>query len=233
MPQLVCPLARPLRILAVSDTVSDTLNSPRANALVGPIDVLLSCGDLSYSYMEFLVTQLNPRHAFYVHGNHDHPEERATGGCIGAPGGFSNLDRQTRALKDLGLILAGLEGSIRYRPDAAFQYTQRQMTQRARGLFVKLWLNRWRYGRALDIFVAHSPAAGVLDGPDGPHLGFAAFLPLLRYFRPRLMLHGHKHRYGPTPWRAHYAATEVVNVYPFRIIELTPEEITYGRLYTR
>lgn len=225
--------AYPIRILAVSDRVSDTLFNARVRERIRPVDLLLSCGDLPYTYLEYLVTQLYSRYAYFVHGNHDAPEHCESGQTLNEPGGWENLDRRAVQAQKLNLLVAGLEGCIRYRPKAPYQYTQGEMTWRAQPLMLQLLFNKIRYGRYLDIFIAHSPPAGIHDGPDGPHLGFSVFLSLMRRFRPRLLLHGHKHRYGPAPWRTRYVATEVVNIYPFRLIEWYEDRIEYGRIYRR
>lgn len=213
----------------MSDTVARILYQPRVKTVVSDIDLLLSCGDLPYSYLEFLVTNLDPLHAFYVHGNHDQHEE-GNKSVLREPGGLRNLDRRAVYLPSTHLLVAGLEGCVRYRPHAPYQFSQQQMTLRVARLALRLLWNRARYGRYLDILIAHAPAAGIHDGPDAPHLGFRAFLPLMRWFRPRLLLHGHKHIYGPQVWQTRYAATDVVNVYPFRLIEWGPEGIHFGRL---
>lgn len=84
-----------------------------------------------------------------------------------------------------------------------------------------LWWNRLVHGRAMDILVTHSPPAGIHDGPDRPHLGFGSFLWLMRTFRPRFLLHGHKHVYrSEEATMTEYGSTTVINVYPWRIIEL-------------
>ncbi len=227
--QLTFPTLRPLRILAVSDTVARILYQPRVKSLVRDIDLLLSCGDLPYSYLEFLVTNLDPLHAFYVHGNHDAREEHSEGVLL-EPGGLHDLDRRTVRLRDTGLLIAGLEGSVRYRPNAPYQLSQQQMAVRVSTLVLRLLWNRVRFGRYLDILIAHAPAAGIHDGPDPAHAGFRAFLPFMRRFRPRLLLHGHKHIYGPQAWQTRYFATDVVNIYPFRLIEWSAEGISFGRL---
>ncbi|MGC9356986.1 MAG: metallophosphoesterase family protein [Anaerolineae bacterium] len=221
------------RILVVSDEVVSTLFSRDVRKYVGPIDVLLSCGDLPYSYLEYLVTRLHTRHAYYVHGNHDSPEYRHDNTTLTAPGGWVNLDRRSVFVRKENLLVAGLEGSLRYKPDAPYQYTQGQMRRRALHLMVKLTFNYVLHGRFLDILITHSPPAGIHDGPDWPHRGFEIFPALMKRFRPRLLLHGHKHRYGPMPWRTRFEETVVVNVHPFRLITLCEDEIKYGRLYRR
>lgn len=224
-------MTSPVRILAVSDRVSDTLFNAGVRERIGPVDLLLSCGDLPYTYLEYLVTALRTRHAYFVHGNHDAPEHCESGQTLNEPGGWENLDGRVTYVARLNLLVAGLEGCIRYRPGSPYQYTQGEMTWRAQPLMLRLLFNKIRYGRYLDILIAHSPPAGIHDGPDAPHLGFGVFLSLMRRFRPRLLLHGHKHRYGTAPWRTRYAATEVVNIYPFRLIEWGEETLGYGRSY--
>jgi Icc-related predicted phosphoesterase len=205
-----------VKVLAVSDHVADSIHSGHIEERFGDVDLAISCGDLPYSYLEYIVTMLNVP-AFYVHGNHDHPEYRANGTTLTEPGGWINLHGRTVEAKNV--LLAGLEGSIRYKPGAPYQYTEREMAWRAWLLAPALFLNRMRYGRYLDILVAHSPPRGIHDGDDLPHRGFETFLGFMRLFKPRYLLHGHKHAYGPETTRTRYAETEVINVYPFRVIE--------------
>jgi Icc-related predicted phosphoesterase len=218
-----------LRILAVSDAVAPSLFHADVAGRVGPVDLLLSCGDLSYSYLEFLVTNLHTRHAFYVHGNHDTPEHTHSGAILEEPGGWRDVDNRSVHVAELNLLVAGLEGSIRYKPGAPFQYTQGRMWRRTRWLVVQLLWNRVLHGRFLDLLIAHSPPAGIHDARDGAHRGFRVFRALIRRYRPRLFLHGHIHRYGPAPWHSRYADTEVVNVSPFRLVRWDEEAVRYGR----
>jgi Icc-related predicted phosphoesterase len=80
-------------------------------------------------------------------------------------------------------------------------------------------MNRMLRGRYLDILITHSPPFGIHDGKDLPHRGFKALLGFMNRFRPRYLLHGHKHTYGTETWRTRYRDTEVINVYPFHVIE--------------
>jgi uncharacterized protein len=44
---------------------------------------------------------------------------------------------------------------------------------------------------------------------------------LMDVFRPRYLLHGHQHRnYGPGPYETLYGQTQVINVHPYRVIDL-------------
>jgi Icc-related predicted phosphoesterase len=94
------------------------------------------------------------------------------------------------------------------------------MYQRAVGLTPALLANRLRYGRYLDIMITHAPPRGIHDRPTQAHTGLDAFLWLMRTFKPRLLLHGHTHRYRQdVPSVTRYLETEVLNVYPYRVIE--------------
>ncbi|OQY19565.1 MAG: metallophosphoesterase [Anaerolineaceae bacterium 4572_32.1] len=205
-----------MKILTVSDHVVEAIYSSRIRERFGDVDMVLSCGDLPYSYLEYIVSMLNVP-CFFVHGNHDHPEYTANGRTLTQPGGWINLDERT--VKINGILLGGLEGSIRYKPRAPFQYTESEMSYKVWSMTPALLMNRILYGRYLDILITHSPPHGIHDGEDWPHRGFDAFLKLMARFRPRYLLHGHKHVYGPETRRTRYLDTEVINIYPSRVIE--------------
>ena len=210
-----------LKILAVTDQVVDSLHSSSVKDRFGDVDLIISCGDLPYSYLDYLVTVLG-KPLYFVHGNHDRDYEYTeTGRRYLAPQGATPLDM--RVVKGpCGLLLAGLEGSIRYDPGSGHQYTQEQMDRRATQLAARLIGHRMRHGRYLDILVTQSAPFGVGDGPDPAHVGFRAFNTLIQRFKPRLMLHGHLHRYyGPygTPPSVQVGATRVLNVFPYQLIE--------------
>src|SRR5690606_30054496 len=88
-----------------------------------------------------------------------------------------------------------------------------------------LLYNRIRYGRWLDVLVAHSPPLGIHDQPDLAHTGFQSFLAFMRTFKPRYLLHGHIHLYRlDETTMTRYVETDVVNVYPYRFLEIEPGE---------
>lgn len=205
-----------VKVLAISDKVVDGIYSPQVCERFGDIDLVLGCGDLPYSYMEFIATMLNVP-CFFVHGNHDHPEYTARGGTLDAPGGWMNIDG--RVVSSQGIVLAGLEGSIQYNPGAPYQYTETEMMLKIGAMMPALAINRAVHGRYVDILVTHSPVFGILDGEDRAHRGFKAFIWFMRRFRPRLLLHGHEHLYGVQERRARYLDTEIVNVYPYHVVE--------------
>jgi uncharacterized protein len=214
-----------MRILAVSDETHDLLCRPSFLDRFKPIDILLGCGDMPYTYMEYLVTQSAAQYAFFVHGNHDTPQSLGNGRVLRAPGGWINVDRKIGVAEGQGLIVAGLEGSIRYRPTGTYQYTESQMRLRAQTLILKLIINRIRYGRALDVFITHAPPRRIHDSAKGAHRGFETFVHVIDKFHPRLFLHGHHHMYGTRAWHTKQDETHVVNVHPYRILDMDDNRI--------
>ncbi len=183
----------------------------------GDVQIIVGCGDLRYEYLEYLVTVLNTD-LFYVPGNHDQEYNPETTGAHAA--GCTNLDLGTARAN--GLLLAGFGGSIRYRPDGTNQYTQRQAYLRMARLLPKLWMNRLRYGRTLDILVTHSPPYGVNDDESRAHRGLKAINWLMDWAKPRYVLHGHMHFQQSNLMRdiMWQGTTSVMNVFPYRLIEV-------------
>ncbi len=205
-----------MKILAVSDQVVESIYSSRIRERFGDVDMVVSCGDVPYYYLEYIVSMFNVP-SLFVHGNHDQPEHTANGRTITEPCGWINLDGRVVNVK--GVLLGGLEGSIRYKPHVLYQYTEKEMAYKVWRLMPSLLMNRIFQGRFLDILVTHAPPLDIHDGPDWPHRGFRAFLELMTRFRPRYLLHGHKHIYGTDTWQTDYEDTKVINVYPYRVIE--------------
>jgi Icc-related predicted phosphoesterase len=206
-----------LKILAVCDEVDSRLYGNGVVHTQVPPDLILSCGDLPPYYLDYLVSKLNvPLYA--VHGNHDPAPllegsdgfERCGASWIGGHG----------LRTEGGLLIAGFDGSLRYN-SGAYQSSQTEMHASVRGLVPWLMMNRLRYGRFLDVLVTHAPPRGIHDEPDRCHTGFEAFNWLIRCFKPTYHVHGHIHLYdrrAETVTRV--GATQVVNVYPFRELEL-------------
>ncbi|MCC6501400.1 MAG: metallophosphoesterase family protein [Anaerolineales bacterium] len=206
-----------MKILAVSDEVVERLYALCASGHFKNIELILSCGDLPYTYLENLVTLLNVS-LFYVPGNHDpdyHPNDARTH----AEGG-SNLD--LKLARHRKFLIGGFGGSIRYRPDGTNQYTQTEAYYRASRLIPRLLLNRLYYGRAMDALITHSPPFGIQDEDTQAHQGLKAINWLLRVAKPRYHFHGHTHfqRRNLSPSETTLSGTRIVNVFPYKVIEI-------------
>ncbi len=216
------------RILALADEVNEALYVPENLTRTAP-DMVVSCGDLPFEYLEYVVTMLNVP-LLYVPGNHDPeliPRPRPDrvllpvpfirtveppGTSPPGPEGCKNVDGRVEDVR--GLRIGGLGGSIRYR-EGPNQYTQAHMRRRARRL-----ARRARRRGDLDVLVTHAPPLGVGDEDDRAHQGFAAFHRLARRFRLRLLIHGHIHPYGGRRPDRRMGETVVVNAVPSRIVEV-------------
>ena len=211
------------RILAVSDIVSPTLYNLRIAEQIGPIDLLLSCGDLPPYYLDFLTTLLSAR-CYHVIGNHCAAPHLRSGSGLCAPDAYPGaVNLHGRVMTVGGLLLAGVEGSPWYN-GGPHQYTEGEVARRLYRLVPALLLNHLRTGRYLDILVTHAPPRGIHDRLDVPHRGFTSFCWFLRTFRPRYMLHGHIHRASTTPAVTRYLDTTVVNVYGHQMLEWTRDD---------
>ena len=207
-----------MKILAISDEVVDFIYSPAAKERFGDVDLIVGCGDLPFYYLEFVVSILN-KPLYMVSGNHDAPNQYMSDGrVLDHAEGTINIDGTLAS--ENGILLAGLGGSIRYRPDGVHQYTQSEMKGRVLSMTPSLILNRLRHGRFVDILITHSAPRGIHDGSDPAHIGFEAFNDFIKRFKPRFLLHGHSHVYQSNAvTRTTLGETEVLNVYPYRLIE--------------
>lgn len=207
-----------MRILTVSDKVVDWIYSPQIREKFGDVELVLSCGDLPFYYLEYIVSILNVP-LFYVMGNHDKRVEYASNGWARtAPQGCTNVDN--RVIQHKGLLIGGLEGSMHYSSEPRFQYTDPEMHCKVLRIAPQLLLNRIFRGRYLDILITHAPPYRIHDGRDLCHRGFRAFLRFMDLFKPRYLIHGHTHLHSHnqtavTP----YKETQVVNIFGYWVLE--------------
>jgi uncharacterized protein len=206
-----------LKILAVSDVVVERLYSAHFAEHFHDVALILGCGDLPYEYLEFLVSALNVP-LVYVPGNHD--PRYTLQNQLARADGCDLLDRGVTRVK--GLNLAGLGGSIRYKPGPPNQYSQAEMYWRILSFLPALLKQRLQTGAGLDIMISHSPPRGIHDDNDPAHIGFQAFQDFIRVFKPRYFLHGHTLVYKGNllPPVTQVGATTVINVYPYKLLEV-------------
>lgn len=204
-----------MKILAVSDVEAEKFYDYYEPGCLDDYGLILSAGDLSKEYLEFLVT-LAHCPLVYIHGNHDesfirhYPE-----GCI---------DADDKVVEVCGLRIMGLGGSYDYNA-GEFQYTEREMRSRYRKLKFRM---RFKPGhpRGVDILLTHAPVRGHYDAEDIDldiaHRGFEVFDEILLTYKPKLMVHGHMHRnYGTyIPQKSELHDTIVINADEYCEIEV-------------
>jgi Icc-related predicted phosphoesterase len=206
-------LTRKIKVLSLSDVIVSFIYSPQVRRRFADVDLIFGCGDLAYYYLEYVLTALD-KPLFFVRGNHDKVVEYSIEAQRTAPYGAIDLHR--KVVRYDGLLMAGVEGSLRYR-SGRFQYTQGEMWRHVFSLIPAMMLNRSREGRFLDVLVTHAPPAGVHDLEDLPHRGINAFRWLIQVFKPAYHFHGHIHIYRPdTIAETYLGATRIINTFSYR-----------------
>ncbi len=200
-----------IRILAVSDVLEPTLTDGRNRNGMGPIDLIVGCGDLDFDDLAYVADSFDAP-MVYIRGNHDSGNDwrHASGYCpVPMP---SNSVTRRNGLSIGGLSWPGTHGQESVRSESG---AWRQA----------LALAGRRIGRGDPlIIISHVPPAGAGDVPtDAYHRGFKGYAWLLRHLAPRLWLHGHTPLASTRDWHVTAGATEVVNVTGAVLIELIPE----------
>ena len=211
------------RILAIADEVDEAIYADKLTRLRP--DVVVSCGDLPFDYLEYIVSRVDVP-LVYVLGNHD-PELRSTvptwtpvrtETLMLGPQGCDNADG--RVVAAMGLRIAGLGGSMRYRPGGPHQYSDAEMRWRALSLEVRIKLNPSPAARKVDVLITHAPPLGWGARDDLAHRGFASFVRLVRVLNPKVLIHGHVHPYGRSEPQRALGTTQIINAVPSRLIEI-------------
>jgi Icc-related predicted phosphoesterase len=226
-----------MRILAVADAQSKAFDGPfdAEHWRTKGIQLIVGCGDLSASYLEFL-TDLVRAPLIYVRGNHDDNWTKLPAG----------EDIDGRVVEYQGIRFVGFEGSPSYN-GGQHQYGERAMAWKLATLQPRVWLT----GR-IDVVVAHAspifcprayklcpkpvgvgrPCAYALvdefnkpkvcqDADDYAHRGFETFRDLIHRFHPRFFIHGHRHQtYGIGKRELRIEDTRVVDAYGHVILDL-------------
>lgn len=201
-----------MKILAVSDVVLPQLqDAGYLRRTFADARLLVSCGDMPGHYLDIIGSALNLP-LFYVRGNHDE-------GYTSQPPGGDDLHLKIRTFG--GYSFAGLEGSINYNRGAV-QYEESQMFVNVLRIMPRLLLVRSVRGYGVDVLVTHSPPRNVHDIPDDrAHRGFRSFHLLIRWARPRFLIHGHVDTWDSRkPTQTQCGKTMVININPYKLISL-------------
>lgn len=196
-----------MKILFISDEECPALWDFYVPGRLDGIDLIISCGDLRSSYLQFLVTMARCP-LLFVAGNHDTPYDREP------PSGCDCID--DAIVEYNGVRIMGLGGCRRYHP-GKYQYTEQQMRRRIRKLRLPL-----RRCKGVDIVVTHAPPEGLGDGEDPAHWGFASLRELLEKYHPSYLVHGHVHlRYDASLQRVRdYNGTTLINAFERYVLEI-------------
>ena len=202
-----------IKILSVSDLVMPSVFQPDFRSRFSGEDIIISCGDLPYDYLEYLVSTLNIP-LFFVRGNHDISTRNFDFMVQPKPGGGEELHK--RIVDYHGIILGGIEGSIKYK-SGPFMYSQNEMWWYVFNLVPKMLMNKLMKGRYIDVFVSHAPPWSIHDQSDFAHRGIKAFKWLIQVFQPAYHIHGHIHVYKQNGCDdAILGKTKIINSYGLR-----------------
>lgn len=188
------------KLLCVSDEEDQLLWGQGGVNKLKQYDLIISSGDLKSEYLEYLVTISN-KPLLYVHGNHDEQyDKKEPCGCV-------CID-DTVYVHD-GIKIAGLGGSIKYKNDSKYMYSEYQMSKRVKKLKRKI-----KKAGGLDILVTHAPVAGYGDLNDFAHKGFDCFVELIEEFHPKYVFFGHVHSRYDYKYTGYYelGGTQIINV---------------------
>lgn len=210
-----------VKVLAVSDQVDPRIHSASLRSRMPDIKICFGCGDIPARYLEFLADAFD-RPVYFVYGNHlEEVTRRGLQGKRYEPMGCIDIGGRVICDPESGLFIAGVPGSPKYSRDDAQQYSENEIRFMLLRMAPRLIWNRLRHGRALDVLVTHAPPRHVNDREDVPHRGFRTLRTFLALVKPAFHLHGHIHLYDRTEAsETQFEETRVVNVYPFRVLEL-------------
>ena len=148
--------SRTVKVLSVSDRIESRLFEDKTIEVNKDINLILSCGDLPYYYIENLF-QTYQVPVLFVRGNHDQAVVYGKKGPQFGPRGAIDLHRRVVVLNNL--IFLGFEGSLPYR-EGPFLYSQTEMWRNVLGVIPRLLWNKLVYGRFFDVVIKHTPPHG-------------------------------------------------------------------------
>lgn len=202
-----------MKILLLADEPDLRLWDYLDRSLLADVDLVISCGDLPGEYLSFITCFTNAP-VLYVHGNHDSRyDKKPPEGCICI---------EDRIVQFRGLRIAGLGGSMRYKP-GPHQYSEKEMQKRIRKLRYRLWKSK-----GVDMIVAHSPIRGLGDADDLAHRGFECLKDMIEKYRPAWYVHGHVHKNYDFRFKRErkLGDTAVINAWTSFFLEIPEPETT-------
>ena len=141
-----------MKILVISDEESKYLSEYYHENDLENVDLILSVGDLPYSYLETIKTNIK-KPLFYVKGNHD----------IYKTSLFDKELIEWKSIEVFGIRIIGIgcqkrNGQI---------LSEAEMRKKLKRLYRKN-----KHNTRVDIIISHYPALGIGDGQDTTHRGY-------------------------------------------------------------
>ncbi len=190
-----------MKVLVISDEESKYLLEYYRENDLEDIDFILSVGDLPYSYLKIIQTNLK-KTLFYVKGNHDTYKT----------GLFDKTFIEWKRIEFSGIDIIGIgcqkrNGQI---------LSEEEMCKKLKRLY-----QRNKNKKSVDIIISHYPAFGIGDGQDTFHQGYQAIRDFVEKMQPAYFVYGHNHlNYGRRQRTIENNKTKYVNAYEKVIIEI-------------
>lgn len=182
-----------MRLLALADVPVDIDLAATVDA--ERVDAVVCLGDLEQWAIQGLAGVTVPKVGVY--GNHDWAYMDALG----------IVDLHLRATRIGDLVFAGVEGCVRYKPGARFQYEQEEIVAA-----VASWPR-------VDVVLTHCPPFGVNDDPTDPaHIGWVGLRQYVERCEPAWLLHGHTY---PDVPQTQLGATQIRYVHGHAILDIS------------
>ena len=160
----------------------------------GPVDLLISLGDLWDATIEKAYAKYRPGKTFAVRGNHDSD----------APFASFITGLHYTIEHHAGMTFGGFGGSWRYKPRGHHLYDQEEVIRLLRSF------------PRVDVFVAHNSPRGYHERDDEVHQGFEGFNDYILRAKPKYFIHGHQHLSATTS----IGPTTLIGVFGEAIIDL-------------
>ena len=135
-----------MKILCVSDWIDPVIYSENMKERMKDVDLVISCGDISMGYLDFIMSELNKPIYFVVgnHVNYNRIKKTFLGNYkLEYPDCFSNLHLKVYNFN--GFLMTGFQGSLWYN-GGPFQYKQWEVYFQLFRIVPRLILNKLRYG---------------------------------------------------------------------------------------
>ncbi|HEX8025642.1 MAG TPA: hypothetical protein VF484_05530, partial [Candidatus Limnocylindrales bacterium] len=196
-----------IRILAASDEPDPALDHADNREALGPLDLVVGCGDLAPEYVAFLGDAFRAP-LVYVRGNHDHGGPwRAASDVPVESGGIDE-----RTAPGVSLVALGWPG-LPEDDERGDRTTIRREADAWRQVVGRVGLGLLRRPATPCLVISHAPPKGAGDTPDDPfHVGFAAYRVVLDRLAPRLWLPGPTTRAAQRTPVVEHGPTTLVNV---------------------
>jgi uncharacterized protein len=209
-----------MKILCISDKVSNIIYSKNIVKRFSDIDLILSCGDLPFNYYDFIMSTLN-KPLYYVMGNHEpgkYSKERSLFDK------YKVKDLTGKIINFNGLIIGGCSGGKNEKTIEDWNSTEFGQSLNIYRIKWNLFKKQLFKKKKIDIFVSHSPAFSLNDATsenDSYHHGFKTYKNFIDKFSPTYHIHGHLHIYDKNKKRIlQYRNTTIINVYEYYILNI-------------